>query len=236
MEPLFVGEEWPSLAQKKATLQRARKHALLSELSPAELGQQGRFVFVDLGSRAFKSSTEDFLSHYPLASRFEIHAFGAPAADCTARAPAAHCLQRTAPPGRLACNWCFTPPAPPQTWTASTLSSGGAARTTARTAAARVRSPRRARASRIATRYAVATSIGVDLGSGSELGFVVRIRVRCALRAPLPNSNPGPNQVATVAVGGAQAMKHLGSAAYTGHAAATEEGTEQVGWSAGRLG
>ena len=95
MEPLFVGEEWPSLAQKKATLQRARKHALLSELSPAELGQQGRFVFVDLGSRAFKSSTDDFLSHYPLASRFEIHAFGAPAADCTARAPAAlpatHC-------------------------------------------------------------------------------------------------------------------------------------------------
>ena len=33
MEPLFTGEEWPSLAHKKATLQRAREHALLSEFS-----------------------------------------------------------------------------------------------------------------------------------------------------------------------------------------------------------
>ena len=40
MEPLFTGEEWPSLAHKKATLQRAREHALLSEFSAEELAQQ----------------------------------------------------------------------------------------------------------------------------------------------------------------------------------------------------
>ena len=40
MEPLFTGDEWPSLAHKKGTLQRAREHALLSEFSAEELAQQ----------------------------------------------------------------------------------------------------------------------------------------------------------------------------------------------------
>jgi hypothetical protein len=75
MEPLFAGDEWPSLAHKKVTLQRAREHALLSEFSAEELAQQRRFVFVDLGSRAFGSSTQDFLRNYPHASRFDVHAF-----------------------------------------------------------------------------------------------------------------------------------------------------------------
>ena len=128
MEPLFTGEEWPSLAHKKATLQRAREHALLSEFSAEELAQQPnpnpnpnpkpnlhprphphlntkpsptptptptpnpnpnpnqelaqqrRFVFVDLGSRAFGSSTHDFLRSYPHSSRFDVHAFDMDAA------------------------------------------------------------------------------------------------------------------------------------------------------------
>ena len=80
MEPLFTGEEWPSLAHKKATLQRAREHALLSEFSAEELAQQRRFVFVDLGSRAFGSSTHDFLRSYPHSSRFDVHAFDMDAA------------------------------------------------------------------------------------------------------------------------------------------------------------
>ena len=50
-------------------MQRAHEHYLLSELSPAELAQQRRFVFVDLGSRAFSSSTQDFLRHYPVSHR-----------------------------------------------------------------------------------------------------------------------------------------------------------------------
>ena len=50
-------------------MQRAHKHYLLSELSSAELAQQRRFVFVDLGSRAFSSSTQDFLRHYPVSHR-----------------------------------------------------------------------------------------------------------------------------------------------------------------------
>jgi hypothetical protein len=81
MEPIFTGDEWTSIAQKKATLERARKHALLSELSSSELAQQRRFVFVDLGSRAFSSSTQDFLRHYPHASRFEVHAVSHPGLD-----------------------------------------------------------------------------------------------------------------------------------------------------------
>mmetsp|Transcript_34841 Transcript_34841/g.57629 ORF Transcript_34841/g.57629 Transcript_34841/m.57629 type:complete len:280 (+) Transcript_34841:2-841(+) len=75
MEPLFEGDEWASLRKKRNLLRRSRKHLLLAKLTDAEKQAIRRYIFVDLGSRSFSSSTEDFLNTYPESRRFHVHAF-----------------------------------------------------------------------------------------------------------------------------------------------------------------
>ena len=75
MEPVFDGDEWPTMAAKKKALGKARQHYLLKLLTPAERARVRRFVFVDIGARSFSSSTTDFLESYPDARRFDVHAF-----------------------------------------------------------------------------------------------------------------------------------------------------------------
>ena len=74
MEPVFDGDEWPTMAAKKKALGKARQHYLLKLLTPAERARVRRFVFVDIGARSFSSSTTDFLESYPDARRFDVHA------------------------------------------------------------------------------------------------------------------------------------------------------------------
>jgi len=73
LEPVFMGEKWPSLKFKRKTL---AQHRFLLDLVLKLGGRiEGRLIYIDLGARAFGSSVEPFMKTYPRGKEFIVHAF-----------------------------------------------------------------------------------------------------------------------------------------------------------------
>lgn len=71
LEPLFTGEEWPTLRFKSQWMAKGMTRPLWTRLSAEERAQAARRVFIDVGARKFASSTAEFLGKYPDASSFD---------------------------------------------------------------------------------------------------------------------------------------------------------------------
>lgn len=73
LEPLYFGEEWPSLEFKRKYLANA---TLLANAAPVCAGlSRNSGYYVDLGARTYDSSVKWFREHYPGGQHFHVHAF-----------------------------------------------------------------------------------------------------------------------------------------------------------------
>jgi len=73
LEPLYLGEEWPSLAFKRAHLSKVKLLAAVA--ADCVRKNISRRIYVDMGARTYGSSVKWFRSHYPDGEKFEVHAF-----------------------------------------------------------------------------------------------------------------------------------------------------------------